>query len=116
MEPQKEIKWKSVFHVLKTEITKNKKLLLQVRAMADYGFKESVFFDNSKIKQEIYAIFEYPDKDKTIEAACEISINSEREILKKYSKVIILEVLKIHEMSEKGYSKGIIYDFTNEMK
>lgn len=106
------ITWMRVIQIdnlLYFELPKNTRVLLQVKADAKYGPKNSIFSDPSEGKwNEVFAYFYFPLNERTFEEDFLTAINSEKNISMCYSEVRNLSVTRVDRVNEKGYSLGEI--------
>lgn len=114
MNSENPVNWKLINEHVDNALLSYDKIMLYVRLSADFGYTDSIFFDSSKKQEIVHALVPFPVKKNTIEEACLLAINSDKEILKCYTNPHILEVLEIHQMGETGYSKGVIHNFSTK--
>ena len=105
------INWKLINEQVQIALSSCNKIMLYVKISADFGFKKSLFFESNKKQEIVQTVIPYPKTGLRIEEICLQAINSEKEILKTYTNAKVLDIMEIHEMGEKGYSKGVIYSF-----
>jgi hypothetical protein len=111
MNSQNPVNWKLINKQIESALSSYDKVMLHIRLSADFGYTNSIFFDSSKKQEILHALVPFNSKNRSIEEACLLAINSDKAIIKSYTNAKILEVIEIHQMGEKGYSKGVIHNF-----
>jgi hypothetical protein len=90
-------------------LVKNTRVLLQVKGTAKYGLKPTVFTDASQGKwEEVFSYIYFPLNEATFEDAFIKSINSDKNILTRYTEAENISFTRVDLVNEKGYSIGEI--------
>ena len=105
------VNWKLINEQVDSAVSSYDKVMLYIRLSADFGYRHSIFFGSTKKQEILHALVPFQSKNNSIEEACLLAINSNKDILKSYTNAKILEVIEIHQMGEKGYSNGAIHNF-----